>query len=236
MLWISLGAVGVAPADTPPTTPEQTNARAKEAFSKANVHYALGEFATAADLYQEAYKLKPDAAFLYNAAQSYRLAGNHQRALVLYKNYVLFYPQQKNIPEAVAAYREAIRLDPRSTDAHNGLAITYAGSGRLEEARAEFQAIVEIDPESTIGYYNLATALANLDRDVEAAAALREVIRINPNHYNARYNIGELLRLEGKFDDSAAQFREYLRLAPDTPQNRRNINRARQFVEKFTGQ
>jgi len=44
------------------------------------------------------------------------------------------------------------------------------------------------------------------------------------------------LRLEGKFDDSAAQFREYLRLAPDTPQNRRNINRARQFVEKFTGQ
>ena len=144
--------------------------------------------------------------------------------------------EQKNIPEAVAAYREAIRLDPRSTDAHNGLAITYAGSGRLEEARAEFQAIVEIDPESTIGYYNLATALANLDRDVEAAAALREVIRINPNHYNARYNIGELLRLEGKFDDSAAQFREYLRLAPDTPQNRRNINRARQFVEKFTGQ
>jgi tetratricopeptide (TPR) repeat protein len=144
--------------------------------------------------------------------------------------------EQKNITEAVAAYREAIRLDPRSTDARNGLAITYAGSGRLEEARAEFQAIVEIDPESTIGYYNLATALANLDRDVEAAAALREVIRINPNHYNARYNIGELLRLEGKFDDSAAQFREYLRLAPDTPQNRRNINRARQFVEKFTGQ
>jgi tetratricopeptide (TPR) repeat protein len=87
---------------------------------------------------------------------------------------------EQKLPEALSAYREAVRLDPDSVDAHNGLAMTLANSVKLVEAVAEFREIVRIDPDSTIGYYNLSHVLAGLDRDVEAAAALREVIRIYP--------------------------------------------------------
>lgn len=72
-------------------------ARAKELWQEANGHYVVGEFAEAAEQYQSAYKLKADPAFLYNAAQSYRMAGKYEKAILLYKNYVIFYPNAKNI-------------------------------------------------------------------------------------------------------------------------------------------
>jgi hypothetical protein len=72
---------------------------ARALFESGNTHFAVGEFEAAGEKYQEAYKLKPDAALLYNAAQAFRLAGKVERALVLYKNYVLFYPKARNIDE-----------------------------------------------------------------------------------------------------------------------------------------
>jgi hypothetical protein len=71
---------------------------ARALFQKANAHFAVGEFERAAELYEDAYKLKQDPALLFNAAQALRLAGKSERALTLYRNYVMFYPQQKNIP------------------------------------------------------------------------------------------------------------------------------------------
>src|ERR1043166_1579709 len=81
------------------TARADSNSEARIKFNSANTHFAVGEFEEAANDYQEAYKLKPDPALLYDAAQAFRLAGSQQKALVLYKNYVMFYPEQKNIPE-----------------------------------------------------------------------------------------------------------------------------------------
>src|SRR5581483_4917977 len=84
---------------------------ARQHFDRAQTHFAVGEFTQAGDEYLEAYKLKPDAALLYNAAQSYRLGGNQEKALVLYKNYVTFYRSQPNMAEVkvqIAKLQEAI--------------------------------------------------------------------------------------------------------------------------------
>jgi tetratricopeptide (TPR) repeat protein len=101
---------------------------ARTLFQEANAHFAVGEFAEAAEKFQAAYKLRPDAALLYNAAQAYRLAGNHQKALVLYKNYVQFYPKAPNqedvrlqitkLQEIVAASESAKTAPPTSTAEH----------------------------------------------------------------------------------------------------------------------
>jgi len=100
-------AVGVAHAD------DAADARAH--FAKGNGHYAVGEFEQAGVEYQEAFKLRQDPALLYNAAQAYRLAGttqSQQKALILYKNYLMFFPQQSNVPSVrkqIAALEEARR-------------------------------------------------------------------------------------------------------------------------------
>jgi tetratricopeptide (TPR) repeat protein len=69
---------------------------ARELFRKGQAHYAVGEYEAAADAYMSAYKLKPDAALLFNAAQACRLGGKLDRALTLYRNYLRFYPEAKN--------------------------------------------------------------------------------------------------------------------------------------------
>lgn len=84
---------------------------ARDHYERASAHFAVGEFADAAEEYQAAYKLKPDPALLYNAAQAYRLAGNNEKALVLYRNYLQFYPNQSNADDVraqIAKLREAL--------------------------------------------------------------------------------------------------------------------------------
>jgi tetratricopeptide (TPR) repeat protein len=70
--------------------------RAKELYRKGKAHFAVGEYEAAGEAYQSAYKLKPDPALLYNAAQAYRLAGKLDHALTLYRNYLRFHPDASN--------------------------------------------------------------------------------------------------------------------------------------------
>ena len=90
---------------------------AREHYQAATAHFAVGEFAEAANEYQEAFKLKPDPALLYNAAQSYRLANNPDKALILYKNYLQLYPNEPNIDEVrkqIDKLKEAIAAADRA--------------------------------------------------------------------------------------------------------------------------
>jgi tetratricopeptide (TPR) repeat protein len=90
---------------------------AKGYYERATAHFAVGDFAKAADEYQQAYTLKPDPALLYNAAQSYRLAGNNEKALILYKNYVQLYPNQPNVDDVhsqIAKLKEAIAAQEKA--------------------------------------------------------------------------------------------------------------------------
>src|SRR6185437_6764665 len=69
----------------------------------------VGEFSEAAAEYEAAFKLHQDAALLFNAAQSRRLAGENAKALILYKNFTHLYPSSANMP----AVREQIeKLEP----------------------------------------------------------------------------------------------------------------------------
>jgi tetratricopeptide (TPR) repeat protein len=65
---------------------------AKTHYQKATAHFAIGEYHDAAIEYEEAFKLKQDPAILFNAAQSFRLAGDNQKALLLYNNIIKLYP------------------------------------------------------------------------------------------------------------------------------------------------
>lgn len=101
------------------------SSQAREHYQSATSHFAVGEFAEAAAEYQAAYKLKPDPALLYNAAQSYRLANNPDKALILYKNYLQLYPNEPNaddvrhqidkLKDAIAASERAKTSPPTGT-------------------------------------------------------------------------------------------------------------------------
>jgi tetratricopeptide (TPR) repeat protein len=93
---------------------------ARTLFQEANAHFAVGEFNEAGEKYQQAYKQKQDPALLYNAAQAFRLGGNNEKALVLYKNYVMFYPRERNVDDVknqIAKLKEAIAAQEQAKTA-----------------------------------------------------------------------------------------------------------------------
>ena len=73
---------------------------ARRIYDEATAAFGLGRYAEAAEKYEAAFAIRPDPALLYNAAQAYRLAGNKQRALELYRNYVRLYPDGTNATDA----------------------------------------------------------------------------------------------------------------------------------------
>jgi tetratricopeptide (TPR) repeat protein len=93
---------------------------ARRVYDEATAAFGLGRYAEAAEKYEAAFSLRPDPALLYNAAQSYRLAGNKQRALELYRNYVRLYPDATNAPDArthVATLKKVIDDERPATEA-----------------------------------------------------------------------------------------------------------------------
>jgi tetratricopeptide (TPR) repeat protein len=84
---------------------------ARKAYDAATAAFGLGHYAEAAEKYETAFSIHPDPALLYNCAQAYRLAGNRDRALELYRNYLRLYPDRSNAEEArsqVAALSKAL--------------------------------------------------------------------------------------------------------------------------------
>jgi tetratricopeptide (TPR) repeat protein len=69
---------------------------AKALFERASADYNLGRFHAAALGYEEVYRLHPDSVLLYNIAQAYRLAGDAEKALFFYRNYLRNKPDAEN--------------------------------------------------------------------------------------------------------------------------------------------
>jgi tetratricopeptide (TPR) repeat protein len=94
------------------------SSEAKAYYERATASYSLGRFADAAELYEKAFDLKPDPALLYDAAQSHRVAGNKQRALLLYQNYLRVYGSAavnaRDVQRFITELKEAIEADQRS--------------------------------------------------------------------------------------------------------------------------
>jgi tetratricopeptide (TPR) repeat protein len=93
---------------------------AKAHYQKATAHFAVGEYRDAAIEYEEAFKLKQDPAILFNAAQSFRLAGDNQQAMLLYNNIIKLYPSTqyaKDSRERIEKLSQATTAPPAATPA-----------------------------------------------------------------------------------------------------------------------
>ena len=61
---------------------------AKDKYEAAERAYNLGQFKKAIELYTAAYEELPEPAFLFNIAQSYRMAGDCKQALFFYRRFL----------------------------------------------------------------------------------------------------------------------------------------------------
>ena len=93
------------------------------------------------------------------------------------------------LAEAIAEYREAIRLQPNHEKAHNNLGLALQDQGKLAEAIAEFREAIRLQPDFAVAHCNLGLALVKRGSLPEAIAACREAIRLKPDLAEAHDNL-----------------------------------------------
>lgn len=93
---------------------EPATAQARQHYLKAQKAYDLGRWDDAIAEYEEAYSLRSDPTFLYNMAQAYRRKGDAQRAMDLFKNYLVKVPdspQRADIEERIRSLKKQLEAE-----------------------------------------------------------------------------------------------------------------------------
>jgi tetratricopeptide (TPR) repeat protein len=78
---------------------EDPKQEAKARYTTGQSHYNLNEFQDALREFKEAYRLYPDPAFLFNAAQCERQLGHSEEAIQFYRSYLRNAPKAPNRQE-----------------------------------------------------------------------------------------------------------------------------------------
>jgi len=117
--------------------------------------------------------------------------------------------------EAIAYYREAIRIKPSYVMPYYNLGKALAEQGDREQAIELYRVAVERQPGHVDARYNLANSLALLGAIEESIQHYEQVLQLQPDHAPARINLGWMLVGEGRFDEALVRFQEAVRLEPD---------------------
>ncbi len=111
-----------------------------------------------------------------------------------------FYRDSGKVDEAIAAYREAARLDPDHRLGLDELADLYRDRGRLDEAIEEFAKQVELKPKDAEMRRKLADCLRYRGRFTDAVAEYRKVIELDPTYKSVQKRVTAGFALMGASD------------------------------------
>ena len=120
--------------------------------------------------------------------------------------------------EAIAQYRQSLRLNGESAPTHYNLGFALSARGRRDEAIAEFQEALRIDPDYAQAHNNLGALLQIGGQPDAALEHYRRASAIRPDNVESHANLGQLLSIRGRAAEAAAQFAEALALRGDNVQ------------------
>ncbi len=136
----------------------------------------------------------------------------------LYYSYGVAAMREENFAEAVRAFQEVIRLDPRNTAVRNQLGILLAQEGRGEEAKAHFEKGLQLGSRNSESTYNYGLLMMQQGNTREAQVQFEAALKANPENEGAHNALGVLLTEEKRYEDARRHFDEAIRIAPRRPE------------------
>ena len=116
--------------------------------------------------------------------------------------------------EAIAEYREALRIKPRFHLAKRHLADALLEKRELAEAVALYQSLLELVPDSLHERQNLAAALVRMGRPAEAVPHFEAALRIQPRLREAHIGLGMALEQTGRTAEAIEAYERAVALLP----------------------
>jgi protein O-GlcNAc transferase len=198
------------------------------AFGAALDHFEAGRLddaEAACSAILTADSAQPDALFLLGmiahkrgrrdeAVQRIKAAIKRQRNPLFYNGLGVAQAARGRSGEAIAAFREALKLAPRYVDAQVNLGNALEKRGDLAGAVECFQRAIAIEPGLAVAHYNLGNALFARG-DAAAIDAYRRAIALQPDFADAHMSLGVVLRRQGQPQAAVAHLRKAIALKPD---------------------
>jgi len=118
-------------------------------------------------------------------------------------------------PEAEAAYRKAIALDPEYPTAHQWYGELLFHTARVDSSLAELRKAVQLDPLAPINASAISYAYIISGRYDEAIAELRQGIELTPGLGLQHFMLGDAYLQSGKTSLAISEFETAARLDPE---------------------
>ena len=140
----------------------------------------------------------------------YGSMGLDERAIAAYEK-ASESPKEESYQAVAEEYDRAIRLDPRSPEAHHSLGVIYGMMDRYRDSIEELQRAIELDPNSAVIYYDLAISYKNTGMIGEAIENHEIAARLDPNMAEAHYKLGIIYEQLGERDKVIEEKAKYSR-------------------------
>lgn len=123
--------------------------------------------------------------------------------------------QLDRLTEAVAAYRDAVALQPGSARLLANLGNALHAAGFLDDAALNIRRAIAIDPDLAEARLTLGNILKAQGDVAEAAASYRDALRLKATFAEAEFNLGNLWRDNGRYPEALAAYDRALAIRPE---------------------
>jgi tetratricopeptide (TPR) repeat protein len=117
---------------------------------------------------------------------------------------------------AIGEYRDAIKLNPRFTDAYIGLAHSYNNQADYTQAIAAALKATQLAPNNMLAYYNLGAAYYQKKMWPQAQDAFNTVYKLQPDTTEANIGVGLMYLHFNHIQDAIKAFNAALVITPDS--------------------
>lgn len=129
----------------------------------------------------------------------------------------------QHVADALAAFRNAARLDPRNPQYAVGAASCLAMLGQSVEAEERLRKLIQDHPGYALAWLNLGNAVRDQGRQREALDLYSHATELEPALADAHGSIGKALHTLARFEEAEAAYRRCVALQPESEAGYRNL-------------
>ena len=180
----------------------------------SEVHYFLGWLYGKKELFEEMnehYDLATDKKW------KKKVEDDRRELWTRYYNMAVKGMNAQKFDFATEQYNLAITIDPKESDAYEGLAIVQLNSGNQEEGIEIYKKALELNPTKAQSFYNVGGAMMNLGRIEEALEMFKKGNAIDPEEINILQNMALAQSRLGDKEGAAESAEKALAIAGDDP-------------------
>jgi tetratricopeptide (TPR) repeat protein len=136
--------------------------------------------------------------------------------------------QQGRVAEAETFYRQALKVDPNSADAHHLLGLLLHQVSKTDEGIQHLKKALQLDPQQAHFFYNLGNVFQEAGKLEEAENCYREAIARRSNYAEAWNNLAGLLCQDQRPTEALEAAQRAVSLSPSNPSALNNMANALQ--------